>query len=229
MTDTILWPRKTRALHHHHFDATLWNHRQCRDDDIIMATSAKSGTTWMQQIIAQLLYGPDADLEVAEMSPWLDRRVPPQAVTLPVVEAQTHRRFLKTPLPVAALVFAPQAKYLSLGRDGRDVVCSLYNHHANANQPWYAALHDTPGRVGPPIAPPPSAIRQYWRAWLARDGSPFWSCRENVRTWWAIRRLPNVRFVHVANLKRDRPGQMRHLAAFLASPINATRWDTMLD
>lgn len=59
MAETITWPRKTRELHNHHFDSTIWNHLQFRDDDIIIATYAKSGTTWMQQIIAQMLYGPD--------------------------------------------------------------------------------------------------------------------------------------------------------------------------
>ena len=83
MTETMVWPRKTRELHNHHFDSTIWNDLQFRDDDIIIATYAKSGTTWMQQIIAQMLYGPDPDLEVAEMSPWLDLRVPPKAVKLP--------------------------------------------------------------------------------------------------------------------------------------------------
>ena len=51
---------------------------------------------------------------------------------MPLVEAQTHRRFLKTHLPVDALVFSEKAKYIYIGRDGRDVVWSLYNHHANA-------------------------------------------------------------------------------------------------
>ena len=55
--------------------------------------------------IGQMLLGPDPDLEVAEMSPWLDLRVPPKAVKLPVVEAQTHRRFLKTHLPIDASSF----------------------------------------------------------------------------------------------------------------------------
>ena len=63
MTETMLWPRKTRELHNHHFDSTIWNHLQFRDDDIIIATYAKSGTTWMQQIIAQMLYGPDPTLK----------------------------------------------------------------------------------------------------------------------------------------------------------------------
>jgi aryl sulfotransferase len=62
------------------------------------------------------------NLDVPEMSPWLDLRVPPKEEKLTTVEAQTHRRFLKTHLPVDALVFSPQAKYIYIGRDGRDIV-----------------------------------------------------------------------------------------------------------
>ena len=183
----------------------------------------------MQQIIGQMLYGPDPDLEVAEMSPWLDLRIPPQAVKLAAVGAQNHRRFLKTHLPVDALVFSPQAKYVYIARDGRDVVWSLYHMHASMNHAFYEALNDTPGRVGPAFGPPCSDIRQYWRDWLDRDGYPFWSLWENVRTWWEIRALPNVLFVHYANLKRDMSGEMRRIAAFLDIPINAMHWDTILD
>ncbi|MGH8588876.1 MAG: sulfotransferase domain-containing protein, partial [Gammaproteobacteria bacterium] len=102
MANEIRWPSKTRELHNHHFDSTIWNDLVFRDDDIIIATYAKAGTTWMQQIIGQLLFDGDPDLSVAEMSPWLDLRVPPKAVKLPLIEAQTHRRFLKTHLPVEA-------------------------------------------------------------------------------------------------------------------------------
>ena len=229
MSDKLTWPAKTRELHNHHFDSTIWNDFQFRDDDIIIATYAKSGTTWMQQIIAQLLFNGDPDLAVAEISPWLDLRVPPKEVKLPYVEAQTHRRFLKTHLPVDALVFSRQARYLYIGRDGRDVVWSLYNHHANANQLWYDALNETPGRVGPPIERPPEDIREYWRDWLARDGYPFWSFWDNVRTWWQIRDLPNVRLVHFSELKRDLPGTMRQIAEFLQIAINESRWSAILE
>jgi aryl sulfotransferase len=223
------WPQKTREMHSHHFDSTIWNDFRFRDDDIVISTYAKSGTTWMQQIVAQLLFGPDGDLEVAEMSPWLDLRVPPKSVKLPVVEAQTHRRFLKTHLPVDALVFSPRAKYLYIGRDARDVVWSFHNHHVNANDVWYSALNDTPGRVGPPIERPPPDVRQYWREWLARDGYPFWSFWDNVRTWWEVRTLPNVLFVHFTQLKRDMPGQMRRIAAFLDVPVDEARWPKIVE
>ena len=224
-----VWPRKTRELQNHHFDSTIWNDLAFRDDDIVIATYAKAGTTWTQQIISQLIFNGEEDLPVAEMSPWLDLRVPPKAVKLPAVEGQTHRRFLKTHLPVDALVFSPQAKYLYIGRDGRDVVWSLYNHHANANAQWYEAINDTPGRVGPPIAPPPDSVRQYFNDWLEKDGYPFWPFWENLRSWWSIRDLPNVMLVHFANLKADMPGEIRRIAAFLDIEIDESQWESILE
>lgn len=224
MSATCDWPKKTRELHSHHFDSTIWNDFKFRDDDIVISTYAKAGTTWMQQIVAQLLFGPDPELAVADMSPWLDLRVPPKAVKLPLVEGQTHRRFLKTHLPVDALVYSPQAKYLYIGRDGRDVVWSLYNHHVNANALWYGALNDTPGRVGPPIEPPPADIRRYWLDWMARDGYPFWSFWDNVRSWWAIRHVPNLMLVHYAELKRNPCGTMKAIAQFLGAEVDPPHW-----
>jgi len=223
------WPVKQRDFHNHHFDSTIWDDFAMRDDDIVIATYAKSGTTWMQQIVAQLLFDGREGLEVADMSPWLDLRVPPREVKLPPLEAQTHRRFIKTHLPVDALVYSPKAKYLYIARDGRDVVWSMYNHHANANDTWYEALNDTPGRVGPPIEKPPADVRKYFLDWLDRDGHPFWPFWENVASWWAIRDLPNLYTVHFEDLKRDMPGEIRRIAAFLEIPIDETRWPKILE
>ena len=222
------WPKKTRELHSNHFDSTIWNDLKFRDDDIVVATYAKSGTTWMQQILAQLLFDGAEDLEVAEMSPWLDLRVPPKEVKLPEVEAQTHRRFLKTHLPVDALVFSNRAKYIYLARDGRDVVWSFYNHHVNANETWYDALNKTPGLVGPPMPRPGNDVRAYFLEWLERDGYPLWSYWENIRTWWEIRDLPNVELIHFGELKADMPGQIRRIAAYLDIPIREESWDRIL-
>lgn len=222
-------PRKTREIHNHHFDSTVWNDFAFRPDDIVIGTYAKSGTTWTQQIVGQLVFGGAEDVDVAALSPWLDLRVPPKEVKLPMVEAQTHRRFLKTHLPVDALVFSPEAKYVYIARDGRDVVWSLYHHHVNANAAWYAALNDTPGRVGPAIAPPPASVRQYFHDWLDGDGHPFWSFWENIRSWWEIRRLPNILLLHYADLKADMEGEIRRLAAFLDIEVPADRWPAILE
>ncbi len=225
----IGWPEKSREFQNHHFDSTVWNDFQFRDDDIVISTYAKSGTTWVQQIVSQLIFAGEEGLPVAEMSPWIDLRVPPREVKLPPLEAQEHRRFVKTHLPVDALVFSPDAKYLYIGRDGRDVVWSMYNHHATANAGWYDALNNTPGLVGPPIERPPESTLQYFRDWLEKDGHPFWPFWENVRSWWAIRDLPNVKFVHFADLKSDMEGQMREISEFLEIPIDEARWESIVE
>ena len=153
--------------------------------------------------------------------------MPPAEVKLGLLEAQTHRRVVKTHLPLDALVFSPKAKYLYIGRDGRDVLFSFHHHHTQGNALWYELLNETPGRVGPPIGQPDPDIRRYFRTWLDNDGYPFWSLWENIATWWQARDLPNVKLVHFAALKADLEGEMRAIADFLKIDIPAPangRW-----
>ena len=220
MHDMFL-PVKTRELHNHHMDSTIWNDFVFRDDDVIIGTYAKSGTTWMQQIVGQLLFSGAEGLDLGAMSPWMDLRVPPKEVKLAAVAVQAHRRFVKTHLPVDALTFSHKAKYIYIARDGRDVAWSMFNHHSKANDAWYGALNDTPGLVGPPIGKPRDNAADYYRDWLANDGQPFWAFWENIRTWWAIRNLPNVLLVHFADLKADLPGGIARIADFLDVKLDA--------
>lgn len=214
-------PIKTRELRNNHIDSSIWNDFAFRDDDIVIATYAKSGTTWTQQIVGQLLSGGDPAYPVADRSPWVDMRIPGKDVLLPMLEAQTERRFLKTHLPVDALVMSPRAKYLYVARDGRDVAWSLHNHYRAFTPAAMALINDTPGRVGPALPPAPADVRDFWREWLRNDGAPFWSFWGNVRSWWAVRHLPNVLCLHFADLKRDLPGEIARIAAFLEIDADA--------
>jgi aryl sulfotransferase len=228
MQQTPACPRKTRELHNHHMDSTVWNDFAFRNDDVIVATYAKSGTTWTQQIIGQLLFDGEEGIPIHDISPWVDLRIMPPD-TMQKLEAQQHRRVIKTHLPLDALTFSPKAKYIYVARDGRDVVWSFYNHHANANQLWYDALNDTPGRVGPPIERPDPDIRRYFRRWLEEDGYPLWSYWENIRSWWEARQTPNIMLVHFNDLKADLEGEMRRIADFLGCDIDEQRWPTIVD
>lgn len=214
------WPRKTRELHNHHMDSTIWNRFAFRDDDIVIASYAKAGTTWTQQIVSQLIFNGAEGIKVHDLSPWLDLRVPEEAVKLAALEAQTHRRFIKTHLPVDAFVFRPQVKHLYVARDARDVMWSMHNHHLNANALFYEVINDTPGRVGPPLARPPADARAYFLEWLDNDSYPLWPFWDSVRSWWAVRDLPNVLFVHFNDLKADLEGEIRRIAAFLEIPVD---------
>src|ERR1051325_110607 len=105
--DAPAWPVKTRELHNHHFDSTVWNDFRFRPDDVVIATYGKSGTTWVQQIVGQLIFGGREGLDMWTRAPWLGLRLPPKAEKLAALETQTHRRFIKTHLPVDALRFSP--------------------------------------------------------------------------------------------------------------------------
>ena len=229
MSTQISWPRKTREMHSHHFDSTLWNDFPFRSDDIIIATFGKSGTTWTQQIVGQLIFKGAENVTIGELSPWLDLRVPPKEVKFAGLEAQTNRRFIKTHLPVDALVFRPDLKYLYVARDGRDVLWSLYHHHLTANDTWYSLMNDTPGLVGEPIGRVDMDVVPYFRRWLERDGYPFWSLWENVKSWWNVRDLPNVKLVHFANLKKDLEGEIRSIAKFLDIDIAPEDWPNIVE
>ena len=227
--ESIDWPKKQGELYSNHFDSTTWNDFPFRDDDIIIATYAKSGTTWLQQIVAQLIFEGDTEQNVAEMSPWVDFLLPPDEVLLPQIEAQTHRRYLKTHLPVDALVFSPKAKYLFIARDGRDVVWSYYNHQLNMTDMIIEGLNDARRPDTDEVGRPSLEIDEYFRHWLDQDGYPLWKFWHGISSWWAIRDLPNVKLLHFEALKNDMPGQIREIAEFLDIEIDENNWEAILE
>src|SRR3970282_899940 len=95
----ITWPSKKREHQTAIFDSTRWNAFEFRNDDIVIVTWGKSGTTWMQQIVGQLVMDAPASLAPLNDSPWLDMRLFPLDQVLGGLEAQRHRRFIKTHLP----------------------------------------------------------------------------------------------------------------------------------
>ena len=79
------------------------------------------------------------------------------------------------------------------------------------------------------LAPAPDDVMEYWKRWLDQDGYPWWSFWENIRTWWEIRNLPNVLFLHFADMKRDLAQTIRRIAEFLDIKINESRWDVIME
>ena len=221
----------TRVYQNHHLDSTRWRVFEPRDDDIVVTTAYKAGTTWMQAIVAELLFGGDPPAPVSEISPWLDMRVPPLEAVATLLEGQTHRRFVKTHLALDGLPVYPQVKYVYVGRDGRDVFMSLWNHLNAYTAEARGRVNDTPGRVGEPLPEPPYDFHALWRSWATRgwfewefDGWPYWSLLHHVRSWWEWRHLPNLLFVHFEDLLRDLEGEMRRVAAFLEIEVPESAW-----
>jgi len=215
-------PERTREYRNHHLDSTRWDQFVPRDDDIFVTTAYKAGTTWTQRILAALILGPGPlRARLSEISPWIDARfVGPVQPILDRLEAQRHRRFMKSHLAADGLRFFPQAKYIVVGRDTRDVFMSLFNHYSSYTDRMYKLFNDL-DRPGPEFPRCPSTPGELWPQWVSegwfeweRDGWPYWSHHHHLSTWWEVRALRNILFVHFGDLKADPGSEMRRIAQF---------------
>lgn len=230
-------PRRTRTYRSHHLDSTRWDHITLRPGDVIVATSMKAGTTWMQRIMSLLVFG-SAPLPapLLSLSPWVDsgfQTREPQAVAADL-DAQRHRRFLKSHLPFDALPYDPDVRYVYVGRDTRDVFMSVFNHYSGYSDLTLSLLDAAGGALGP-MPRCPSTERELWTQWMTRsffewehDGWPFWSHHHHAASFWPFRDLPNVLFVHYAELLRDLEGQMRRVATFTDVDVREESWPALV-
>ncbi len=229
-------PQVRHIYQNHHLDTSRWDDFKPRRGDIIISTSYKAGTTLTQTIVANLLFPNGLPATVGDLSPWVDARFGPVEEVLAALDAQTHRRCIKTHLPLDGLPFFEEAQYVMVGRDPRDVFMSLVNHYSNHTPGFFEMLNGQPGRVGDPFPEYDGDIHGLWRNWISRgwfdwesDGYPYWSHLHHAKTWWEFRHLPNVRLIHYADLRRDLEGEMRSLAAWLNIDVPEDRWAAVVD
>ena len=225
----IHYPQRSRILHNMLMDTDRWDGFEYRDGDIIINTWGKSGTTWTQQIVTQLVFNGEENLPAMDLAPWVELRLIPLDHMMEGLKAQTHQRFMKSHAPADTLDIQPQVKYLFLARDVRDVVWSWYRHLHNHNELFYDSLNNLPNRVGPPLEKPRGTVQEFFHQWMEEDGLYDWSYWEHIQSWWDLRCLPNVKLVHFANLKADMPGEIRRMAEFLDIKIDEDKWDDIVE
>ena len=235
MTDTVL-PTVKKHYQNVFIESERWNAFTPRNDDIIITTSYKAGTTWVQGICAALVFQsaePPGTLD--DQSPWLDALFEPVEDVIARLDAIENRRYLKTHLPLDAIPYQPSTKYIFVGRDGRDVWMSMWNHWNNMQPAVIEGFNNAPSAKGPKLPLPPEDINAAFDDWLAkspfaweRDGYPFWSHHYHAQTWWDFRHLDNILFVHFADLLQDLDGQMRRISSYLDIPVDESIWPDLV-
>ena len=216
-------PSRTRVYQNHHLDSTRWEEIALRSGDIVISTAYKAGTTFTQTIVGHLLFWESELPEVLlEASPWIEMRRRPIQEVRELLEAQTHRRFLKSHVALDGIPYRDDLSYIYVGRDPRDVFISLWNHYRNHVPKFFSDLNGVPNRVGGPLPPCPDDIHVFWHDWITRgwfewenDGYPYWSLLHHAQTWWTYRTLPNLLCLHYADLLADLEGEVRRIAGFL--------------
>lgn len=237
MADFTLTLKPDRAYVHLDWDSRRWDGFEVRPGDIFVCTCYKSGTTWMQMITALLVFqSPEFPTRLSELSPWLDLVTGPAEVVQAALAAQTHRRILKTHTPLDGLPWFPEARYIYVARDPRDVFVSLMNHQNNLNKETERAMAAETGQettVSDLLADNAQAILADWLTrgffeWES-DGYPWWSLFHHGNTFWQHRAEENILFVHYDALKADLDGQMRRIAAFLDIDVAEAKWPELVE
>jgi aryl sulfotransferase len=230
----------TRIYRSWQADSRRWNAYRPRAGDIVIATYPKSGTTWMQQIVSLLVFQSPELRPIGEIAPWFDRRDPensPEAL-MRLLDAQTHRRFIKSHVPYDGMPIFDEVKYIHVARDGRDACLSYHNHCLAIGEHGLVRM-DQVGLSDEALARPypraPENARDFFLRWMSDgvdgepDGVPFVSWFNFERTWWVERHRANVLMVHYRDLKADLHGEMRKIAAFLEIVVPEHLWSMLVE
>jgi hypothetical protein len=211
------------------WNSERWDGFDLRDDDIVISTPPKCGTTWMQMQVALLLFRtPDLPAPLATLSPWLDMNTRPVTEVWADLAAQAHRRFIKTHTPLGGLPWHDGVTYLHVSRDPRDAALSWDNHLANFDPERFIAAREAAvglddlaelGVDGAPSAQSDDPAVRFW-TWVEGDGSgvgPSLMAElvHHSQTFWETRHRPNVHLFHYGDQRADLAGQMARLAEVL--------------
>jgi hypothetical protein len=106
-----------------------------RDSDIYIVTYLKSGTTWMQVILYNLLTDGNMDFNhIYDVSPWPSNEAF-NNVSPEKVNSLPSPRILKSHDKYDYFNEGIKAKFIYIYRDGKDVSLSLYHHNKNYRDP----------------------------------------------------------------------------------------------
>lgn len=222
-------------------DSARWDAFVHRPGDIVISTPPKCGTTWLQMICGLLVFQtPVFDRPLDVISPWLDMLTRDLDSVLGDLDAQQHRRFVKTHTPLDGLPYRDDVSYLCVGRDPRDVAISWDNHVANNDAvTMFTARFNAVGlddimdklAQGPPVRPE-AEVDRFWE-WVD-DPAPVTevfslaATMHHLSTFWAARDRPNVVLVRYEDLLADLDGEMRRLADRLGIAVDDERWPALV-
>ncbi len=162
-----------------------------RPDDVVIATFAKAGTTWLQQIVHVLRTGGDMDFgEITEVVPWIetafDMGIDLEAEQRGGIRAfKSHWGWGDVPMG---------CRYITVFRDPLDTAVSFY-HFMDG---WFLAS----GAV---------SINEFAREFFLKpyfEGG-YWG---PLLSWWPHRNDPDVLTLAFEDMKADHPGAVRQVA-----------------
>ena len=196
-----LWPqllaRRPRAL------AGDFDSYRPTAHDVFVCAYAKSGTTWMLQIAVQIAHrGRASFANLHDLVAWPDapgKIFPIVALEdeAPRVHCPTGMRVIKTHLSMQRVPYGPDARYVCVIRDPKDVLVSSYHFVRSV-------------MLGPAMP----RVANWLQFFLSpRFASGSWA--EHLASYWSARQRSNLLLLTYEQMKADLPDTVRRMAAFM--------------
>jgi hypothetical protein len=187
-----------------------------RPEDLFVVTQMRCGTTWMQQMVYEVVSRGRGDLSDAghghlyTFSPWIDGVNSVSLDDAPLV-GNPPTRIIKSHLPANLCPDSDAARFIYVAR--HPVSC-------------FASIVDYNRLLLGPLAPSAEKLadwfcsdRMYWLPWP-----------QHVSGWWQrAQSRPNVLFVHFEEIKADPGAVVDRVAAFLQCSMTGEERDRVLE
>ncbi len=185
--------------------------------DVVVCSWFKSGTNWMLQIALQIAYRGRAEFDnLHHLVPWPDAPGRLHGIVTPLEDAEapgrspTGLRIVKTHLDSSEVPYSPNAHYIAVIRDPKDVCVSGY--------------HFLRAIAWGPLAP--SVPR--WVDYYLSDRFHVGSWARHAAGFWDWRERPNVAFLTFEQMKLDPKSSIAAVANVMGVTLGPDEFDAVV-
>lgn len=196
----------------------IWDEFIYEDNDIVINTFPKSGTTWMQQIVCQILNnGIQENIRISIKSPWIEGYnmlgLDGKKIVLETYNKQKEnkiRRIIKSHGYSNSIVYNKNVKYICVVRNGKDVLMSFWNFYNSLNENVKQKYN---------IKSSDLLFDNFFSNFIDEKNNKKLNYFEHINSWWKYKDIQNVLFVHYNDLKDDLSNEIKKISKFINFPI----------
>jgi hypothetical protein len=184
--------------------------------DVIVCAYFKSGTNWAMQIAHQIATRGRGEFNhIHDVIPWPDEVKRGYSIPLedeaPLRASPTGLRVIKTHMEWEYVPYTPEARYIWLLRDPKDVFVSSYHF-----------IRDV---LFGPLMPGVSD----WLDFYLSSGFLMGTWTDHLQGYWRERHRSNILFLTFKEMKADLPGCVGRIADFMGVELSGDEFDLVCE